>query len=104
MTRQIKALIDTATGLVENIIAIDPGAVYDPGAGKSLIDAAGAMIGGTWNGAIFVSPIPPPPVPDTDKAEKAVRGKPEMLALGRIVTGNDALTENDLVTLLRSKL
>ena len=40
---------------------------------------------------------------DTD-AEAAIRANPAWLAVGRIMTGNDALTEDALVTLVRAKL
>ncbi len=49
-------------------------------------------------------PAPPPPVPDADQAELQIRGNKALLALGRIMTGNDALTEDALVALARAKL
>lgn len=60
--RETKALIDDATGLVENIIVVD--GPFDPGPGKTLMDPTGAQIGGTWDGAKFLpKPEPPPPPP-----------------------------------------
>lgn len=56
----------------------------------------------TWDGAAW---SPPPPPPSTaDSAETAIRSSPALLALGRIMTGDDALTEDALVTLVRAKL
>ena len=61
--KETKALIDNATGLVENIIVVD--GPFDPGDGKTLLDAADARIGGTWDGAVF-QPKPEPPAPPPD--------------------------------------
>lgn len=48
---------------------------------------------------------PPPSSPSrADNAERTIRTSPAMLALGRIATGNDTLTEDALVALARSKL
>lgn len=55
-----KALIDAATGMVENIIVLDSEAAYDPGPDKTILDPTGAEIGGTWDGSQFL----PPPEPD----------------------------------------
>lgn len=55
-----------------------------------------------WLGAAW-SPAPPPPS-DADHAEIAIRDNKALLALGRIMTGDDALTEDALVTLVRAKL
>lgn len=49
-----KALIETATGLVANVIEIEDGANWQPPAGQSLIDAANANPGDTWDGTQFV--------------------------------------------------
>ena len=70
--KETKALIDGATGLVENIIVVD--GPFDPGDGKTLLDAAGARIGGTWDGAKFVAPPEPPaPAPDPqDELDAAI--------------------------------
>ena len=46
----------------------------------------------------------PPEPTDADRAEKALRGNPVFLAFGRIMTGNDTLTEENLVALVRAKL
>ena len=61
--RQTKALINDATGLVENIIVVDDKAKYDPGPGKTLMDPTGAEIGGTWDGAKFLPKPEPPSAP-----------------------------------------
>lgn len=100
-----KAIVIEATGLVENIIVIEAEAVYDPGPGKIMLDVADAKIGGTWNGTVFLPP-PPRPAPPTqaDRAEQFARGNPALLAMMRIVTGNDNLTEEALIGLLKAKL
>lgn len=41
---------------------------------------------------------------DADAAEQALRASKVLLALGRVATGNDTLTEDALVALVRSKL
>lgn len=80
---------------------------YDPGPDMELIDDDGtARPGGKFNrGTGKFDPPPPPSSPSqADQAETAVRGKPEMLALWRAVSGNDALTEDEAVALARAKL
>ena len=61
------AIIDEPTGRVENIILADAG--FDPGPGKLLRDAAGAAIGGTWDGAAYQPPPAPPPAPPDPQTE-----------------------------------
>ena len=51
-----KAVVNVETGLVENIIIVD--GPFDPGPGKTLMDTAGAEIGGTWDGEQY-QPAPP---------------------------------------------
>lgn len=78
MAKQVKAVVDEATGLVENIIVVD--GAFDPGVGKILVDADAAQIGGTWDGGAFLPP-PPPAVPEPSKAElaaKAIEGAAAM--------------------------
>ncbi len=55
-----KALVETATGKVKNVIVIADGASYNPPSGQSLVDAGNASPGDTWNGLAFVSPTPTP--------------------------------------------
>ncbi len=78
--KETKALIDDATGLVENLIVVD--GPFDPGPGKTLRDPAGAEIGGTWDGSVF-QPKPVPPPPDLSKAQTlatAMRAAPDVNA------------------------
>ena len=57
-----------------------------------------------WDGtAVVINPAILLPS-DANKAESEMRGSRSFLALGRIITGNDVLTENELVTLIRAKL
>ena len=53
-----KALIETATGLVANVIVIEEGANWQLPEGCHLIDGAGAGPGDTWDGKQFVSKPP----------------------------------------------
>ena len=62
------ALIRTATGLVENVIELEPGANWAAPAGYFTRDAEDGGPGDTWNGIRFVKPPVPPPLPDR-KAE-----------------------------------
>lgn len=73
-----KALVNEATGAVENIVVLpaepeDP--PYAPPEGRVLIDDDGtAQIGGTWDGARFVAKPPPDPAAvDAIKALEAGR-------------------------------
>lgn len=55
-------------------------------------------------GGVIAPADPAPPKPtDADRAEASIRSNPAFLALGRIATGNDALTEDMLLVLARSK-
>ena len=54
-----------------------------------------------WTAAAPAPPDPPPPVTDADQAETGIRGNMALLALGRIMTGDDNLTEDALA---RAKL
>ena len=62
------ALIRTATGLVENVIELEPGANWAAPAGYFTRDADDGGPGDTWDGTRFVKPPTPPPPPDR-KAE-----------------------------------
>jgi hypothetical protein len=55
-----KAVIDTETGRVENIITIE-GGTFNPGTGKELQEASNAKIGGTWDGTVYIDPPAPEP-------------------------------------------
>ena len=44
------------------------------------------------------------PPTDADQCETQIRSNKALLALGRLVIGDDALTEENLVAILRSKL
>lgn len=57
-----KALIETATGKVVNIIALEDGADWQPPMGHHVQDARDAGPGDTWDGAKFI-PQPELPVP-----------------------------------------
>ena len=85
---------DGATGHVEFKDRSPQRTLIDISAFQSFIDA--------WTAAAAAPPPPPPS--EADRAESEVLARPVLLALGRIVTGNDALTEDDLVTLVRAKL
>lgn len=50
---------------------------------------------------VALAKIPPPAA---DRAEAALRDSPVLLALARLASGNDALTEDQAVVLLRGKL
>ncbi len=82
MARKTKAVIIDATGLVDNIIAIDDAIdpPFNPGPGKTLMDPTGAQTGGTWNGTVFLPPPnPPPPTP-----EQILRTRAGKLDMGRL--------------------
>lgn len=53
-----KALIETATGLVANVVELEDGANWQPPAGHHVRDADNASPGDTWDGVGFV-PRPP---------------------------------------------
>ena len=48
-------------------------------------------------------PVLPPPPTDADRAEAELRDSKAFLGFGRLTTGNDALTEDELAVLVRSK-
>lgn len=58
-----KALIQTSTGLVLNVISLPDNVPYQVNPGVSLIDGEGASTGDTWDGSNFITPAPPPPDP-----------------------------------------
>ena len=49
-------------------------------------------------------PAAPPEPTNADRAETVLRSNQIFLAFGRLITGNDALTEENLVALVRAKL
>lgn len=64
-----KALIETATGKVVNVIELEPNADWQPPSGHYVRDALNASPGDTWNGTSFVKPVLPPEVdPDVELA------------------------------------
>jgi len=65
------ALIETASGLVENLIELEPGAAWSPPPGRSVVDALDATKGSVWDGVTFTAP------PVTPVSE-------QVLALGRL--------------------
>lgn len=70
-----KAVINTATGLVENIIVADDD--FDPGPGKELQDPTDAEIGGTWNGSKYIPKPQEPPRRRYEAAALAIENAPD---------------------------
>lgn len=70
-----KAIIITATLVVDNIIAIEADAIYDPGPGRFMVDDDGtAERGGMWADPVFVpKPPPDPAIEDAIKTLEASR-------------------------------
>ena len=58
-----KAIIETASGLVLNVIEIEDTMVYATLLGQSLIDGTDASPGDTWNGSRFNTAAPVAPDP-----------------------------------------
>lgn len=54
------ALIIQATGLVENVIELVPGADWPIPTGRILVESLVAGPGDHWNGTDFIPSIPPP--------------------------------------------
>ena len=87
-----KVLIESATGLVLNIVLVHPDGTWAPDPGQEIVDdGAGATIGGTWDGSIFVAP----PVRPRTKAD-GVREKLRNRA-------RPPVTLSDVVALLRDE-
>ena len=64
------ALVNTETGLVNNVIEYDGSSPFNPGTGMELREAeANAEIGGTWNGSEFVRAV----VPEVPADEARIR-------------------------------
>ena len=56
-----KALIQTSTGLVRNVLVLPDNVPFEIDPGSSLIDGEGASPGDTWDGSRFITPAPEPP-------------------------------------------
>ena len=66
------ALIRTVSGLVENVIELEPGADWQPPIGYHAQDAEDVGPGDSWNGAKYVKRVhlrPAPALPDPDLAD-----------------------------------
>lgn len=62
-------------------------------------------VGWGFDGSVFIMPPPSsPPSSDKELAELGIRGNKALLAFGRVLFADDALTEDELVALIRSKL
>lgn len=56
-----KAIVETATGRVLNVIMIEPDSNYTIPSGHQYVDPGpGAQPGATWDGAVFTPPPTPP--------------------------------------------
>jgi len=60
-----KALIETKTGKVNNVIELGTGANWKPPIGHYIRDAANAGPGDTWDGKKFIPAPAPDPMPPT---------------------------------------
>lgn len=66
----VKALIETATGRVVNVVRVDQVKGYEAPNGFTLVDAtADCEVGGTWDGTRFIRKPEPPP-PEKSEVEK----------------------------------
>lgn len=57
------AVIETASGKVENVIELEPGADWIPPAGRTVLQSDAANIGDLWTGATFTAGPAAPPSP-----------------------------------------
>jgi hypothetical protein len=60
-----KCLLDSATKVVINVIALEDGAIWTPPDGMELAPQHDGEIGDTWDGTQFVKP--PEPVDETEQ-------------------------------------
>lgn len=88
MARTNKAVVNDATGLVENIIVVD--GPFDLGPGKTLMDPEGAETGGRWNGEKF-TPAPAPPPDENAVLDAAIDGAATLDALKSVLAGRVAV-------------
>ena len=65
-----KALIQTNTGLVLNVLVLPDGVTHRVDRGTRLIDGIGASPGDTWDGSDFIAPTPEPPDPAVVRREE----------------------------------
>jgi len=90
-----RAIIDTNTGFVENVIELEDDAIYALSDGKSLVDAVDSGgPGDTWDGAKFVVPLQ---VEDPDEVER-------VRLAGRVRTGSATLDDVRVYLTLRDHL
>ena len=99
------AMVVTATGAVDNVIEYDGVSLFTPPAGIELIEvAAGAEIGGTWNGSAFVrAPVVAPTrtevlmreVTNTKQADGETDKTAETVAAEKLELKNLLLAELD---------
>lgn len=74
------ALTDDATGAV-NIVLVDTEKGFEPGPGKTLRPADGAIQGGTWDGQAYQPAPPPPPDPDAELSAALAAVQPAISAV-----------------------
>ena len=84
-----KAVIETATGKVANVIELEDGADWSPPAGHEVRDAQGFGPGDTFDGVRFHKQ-PDPPAPSVPAALLSARAK--LRALGLTTAEIEALT------------
>ena len=82
------AVIRTATGLVENVVLVEPGASWSPPPGCFTRDAAGAGPGETWDGTKFLKA----PKPAATPAELALLAARDNAASGLVSDIDKAFT------------
>lgn len=81
-----KAIVIESNGIVENIVIA--GSDFDPGPGRTLLDAGDAQIGGVWDGTRFLPP-PGPPLSEARAAALALIDASAETARQDFVTAGD---------------